>query len=312
MQICIDQRIELITVIQTLCNYWDDLAKRFFNQELFQCKYKENVNLYFNKYKHHETVDLFNKLSNEEIDISAFLTLLLNYTDPSELNKNTNYNNIKYEIFIDSIKNFYKETQFDWFFDNNKVEYDKIINDFGNKEILLNEINFIFEYLSIERKNYEIIISPLVFGNFGISTNIKNYIIISPLGYKDTRYIFNLKESIRVSRHEIAHTVINDLTKKYFDQSKYKNVKTPEKFVNNLYNNLETIINEYIIRSITYSLEKDNNWAKSLLDHEIKNGFEKVEDIKNYILENCTENNKLIKDNKYKELIDYIVSKICE
>ena len=311
MEIIIDQRIELITIIQTLCNYWDNLAKRFFNKELFQCKYKDNINNYFEEYKQNETIDLYNKICNEEMEISAFLTLVLNYSDPPKLSKIANFNENKYEYFMDSIRKFYKETEFDCFFESNKSEYKKIINDFGNKEDTLNELNSIYEYLDINKKNFEIIISPLVFGNFGISIYSKNYIIISPLDYKDNKYIFGSEESIRnIIWHEIGHTVINDLTKKYFDQNNYKNIEIPVKFVNMFYTNLETIINEYIIRSITCLLEKDSNCAKTLLDYEIKKGFNEIENIKNYILENCSENNKLNKSIKYEKLINYVIGKI--
>ena len=51
MEIGIDKRIELMTIIQTICNYWDDLSIKFGNNPLYKCKYKENVKEYFEKYK---------------------------------------------------------------------------------------------------------------------------------------------------------------------------------------------------------------------------------------------------------------------
>jgi len=313
MDLNIDHRIELVTIIQTLCNYWENLSQKYFNKKLFQCKYKENINKYFKKYIKYETIDIYNKLCKEEMDISAFLSLILNYTDPPNLNRIENYNENKYEIFIDSIRKFYKETKFDYFLENNQNEYRKIINNVGNKEDLLKEINSIFEYLDVDKRNYGIIISPLVLGNFGISTYLKNYVIISPFDYKDNNYVFGSKESIKnIIWHEICHTVINDLTKKYFNQNKCKNLDIPEIFLKQLYNNIETIINEYIVRSITNILEKDKNCAKTLLDQEINSGFYELENIKYYIIENCTENNKLNKNNNYEKLINYIIEKISK
>jgi len=311
MEIIIDQRIELITIIQTLCGYWDNLSIRFFKKALFQCKYKDNIKEYFEKYKKNETIDLYNKLCNEEMDISAFLTLVLNYSYPPVLGKNINYKENKYEIFIESIKKYYVETKFDCFFENNQNEYKKIINDFGYD--FYNELDIIFDFLDINSINYKIIISPLVLGNFGINTFTENYVIISPIGYKNDKYIFNSKESNKnIIWHEIAHTVINNLTKKYYDMGKFDKIKIPEIYVNNLYNNWETIINEYIVRAIANIMEKNNDYAKGLLEWEIKNGFNEIKNIKNYILENCIENNKFNKKDKYEKLIEYIINKISK
>jgi hypothetical protein len=308
MEIYIDQRIELITIIQTLCKYWDNLAQNFYNKKLFQCKYKENITQYFEKYQQNKILSLYNNLCNDEQDISAFLTLILNYSQPPELNKVFNHNENKYEYFIENVKKFYAEANINYFFENNKNEYEKILNDFGNKENILKDIGSIFNYFDIDKKIYKIIISPLIIGNFGISIGTDNYILISPLEYKENKYIFGSNESIRnIIWHEISHTVINNLTKKYFNHSKYENVEKSNIKVSNLYNNMETIINEYITRSITYFLEKDKNCAKALLDYEIKSGFNKIEEIKEYIIKNCTKNNKFIKDKKYIGLIDYVI-----
>jgi hypothetical protein len=314
MEIYVDQRIELITIIQTLCNYWDNLAQKYYNKELFQCKYKENIQIYFEKYKQNETIELYKKLSNDKMDISAFLTLILNYSDPPNICKIANNNSNKYEHFINSIKTFYKETNFDNFYKNNRNEYEKLLNDFGKNDVLVNDIGNIFGYLGINNiKKYKVIISSLVFGNFGINNELYNYIIISPYDYKDNKYIFGSKESIaRTIRHEIAHTVINDLTKIYSVQKNYENINIPEIFIKQFYNNIETIINEYIIRAITCLLEKDNNCSKAIMEYEIKCGFTEVENIKNYILEKCTENNKFNKENKYKELLDYVIDNISK
>jgi hypothetical protein len=54
-------------------------------------------------------------------------------------------------------------------------------------------------------------------------------------------------------------------------------------------------------------MAKDEKAAISLLEYETKNGFNKIEKIKNYILEHCTKNNKLLKDDNYIKLINYVM-----
>jgi hypothetical protein len=38
-----------MTVIQTRCGYWDNLAIRLTGNPFYQCKYKENAKEYFGK-----------------------------------------------------------------------------------------------------------------------------------------------------------------------------------------------------------------------------------------------------------------------
>jgi hypothetical protein len=91
MEIIIDQRIELLTIIQTLCGYWDNLAQKYYQKTLFQCKYKDNIKEYFRKYEQHETLVLYKNICNDEQNISAFLQLVLSYSEFPAFNKTADY-----------------------------------------------------------------------------------------------------------------------------------------------------------------------------------------------------------------------------
>jgi hypothetical protein len=80
----LNKKVELMAVIQTIDNYWNNSALKFFNKKLFQCKYKENIEKYFEKYKNHETITLHNKLWNNVQDISTFINFVLCYSSPPE------------------------------------------------------------------------------------------------------------------------------------------------------------------------------------------------------------------------------------
>jgi len=327
MEIIVDKRIELLAVIQTITQYWDNLALKLFNKKLFKCKYKENVDKYFNKFKEHETAKLFCELSNNVQDFSAFINLVLCYSNPPnfdnvaniENNINSlNKQNIPYDQFINGIKHFYEDTNFEYFFKNNKNEYEKLINDYMNKNDLKEYVNIVDNYLGSNTKNNTIAISALLMGNFGIkiltNENItNNYSLISPFDYKENKYIFGSKFSIlELLWHEISHLTINDLTKNYIDQFDISCKIISNDFIKHFYTDIETIVNEYIIRAITIRLLEINYGeitVENLIQDNIQKGFTEIESVKNHISKNCEKDNKFIKEG-YKDLMDCVINKI--
>jgi hypothetical protein len=156
-------------------------------------------------------------------------------------------------------------------------------------------------------------------GNFGIEVKtskneIMQYSIISPYDYIENNYIFGSKNFIKsVLWHETSHLTINNLTKNYIKQFNIDKKQIPEIFISNLYTNIEAIINEYIIRAIVLRLFEINGeleFMENLIKHEIQKGFINIETIKLFMVENCEYNRKLIKSDKYIELMEYVLSKI--
>jgi len=328
MEIIVDKRIELMAVIQTMTHYWDNLSFNFFNKKLFKCKYKDNVDNYFSKYKNHETVKLYGELCSNVQDISAFINLVLCYSNPPDFdniaNVQDNINclirqNIPYENFINRIKRFYEDTNFEYFFENNRNEYEMLLNDYINRNELKEYVNIVDMYLGNNTKNYTVVISALLMGNFGITLltneNITyNYSIISPFDYREIKYVFGPKIFIsELLWHEIGHLTINDMTKSYIDQFNISHKVISNDLTNNLYTNVEAIINEYIIRAITIRLLEINYRERTVEDfikNHILKGFTEIESIKDYISKNCEKNNKFTGEEGYKELMDYVINKI--
>jgi len=328
MEITVDKRIELTAVIQTMNHYWDNLSLKFFNKKLFKCKYRENIENYFKKYKNHETVKLFGELCNNVQDISAFINLSLCYSEPPNsdniANIENNINclakqNIPYEELINKTRRFYDDTNFESFFENNQNEYELLINDYINRNDLKEYVNTVDVYLGSNTVNYTIAVSALLMGCFGIkivtNENItKNYSVISPFDYKENKYIFGSKYSIlELLWHEISHLTINDLTKNYINQFNVSHKTISNDFTKRFYTDIETIVNEYIIRAITIRLLEINYGEKiteNLIKDNIQKGFTEIESIKNYISQNCEKDNKFTREEGYKELINYVINKI--
>jgi hypothetical protein len=326
MEILIDKRIELMTVIQTLCNYWDSLAVKFTGNLLYRCKYKENVEEYFGKYKNHGTIRLYKDVCNDVMDISAFINMALCYSNPPELNSiadcENNFGGINslmfpYQEFVNGTRKFYIDTCFEQFYKNNQNEYTSLVNNYGDKTELSE--NVVFDYLENKIRDYTIIISPLVMGCYGIKVNtnknkLLQYSVISPYDYKENKYIFGTTNLKRVYIwHEISHLTINDLTRAHINRFYIHEKHIPEIFMKHCYPNVETIINEYVIRGITirlFEMAGEERFVESLIGSHIQKGFKEIELVKEYIKENCEENNKFIKDDRYKNLMEYIINKI--
>jgi hypothetical protein len=328
MEIIADKRIELMAVIQTMDHYWDNIALKYSNKKLFNCKYKENVDNYFKKHKNHEAVKLYGKLSNNVQDISAFINLILCYSNPPNLDNIANIENnisglykqnIPYENLINEIKRFYEDTNFEYFFENNQSEYELLINDYINKNDLNEYVNIIDIYLGNNTVNYTIAVSALLMGCFGIKiiTNdniIKNYSVISPFDYKENKYIFGSKFSaLELLWHEMSHLTINELTKKYIKKFNLSGKIISDDFKKHFYIDIETIANEYIVRAITIRLLEINYGEKTvenLIQDNVQKGFTEIKSIKDYISKNCEKDNKFTREEGYNELLDYVINKI--
>jgi len=328
MEIIVDQRIELMAVIQTMVHYWDNLALMYSNKKLFKCKYKENVDKYFEKYINHETIKLYSELSNNVQDISTFTNLVLCYSNPPNLDSIANIENninslfklnIQYENFINGLKRFYKDTDFRYFFESNRNEYEILMNDYMCRNDLNKYVNIINIYLGSITENYTIVISALLMGCFGIkiltNENVTyNYSVISPYDYKENKYIYGSKFFVLdVLWHEIGHLTINYLTKNYINQSNISQKIISNDFVKHFYTDIETIVNEYIVRAITIRLLEINYGEKiveDLIKGNIQKGFTEIGAIKNYISKNCEKDNKFTREEGYRELMDYVINKI--
>ena len=327
MEIVIDKRIELLTVVQTLCGYWDNLALRHASEPLYQCKYKEDIKEYFEKHKNHGIIESYNIFSNDIKDISAPIKMALCYSNPPELKniaqKNednfltTDNSTYPHEEFIPKLRKFYTDANFERFYQKCQNEYIKILNDYGSKTEL--SVDTAFDYLGYKADNYNIIISPLTMGGFGIrvkadSNEVLNYSVISPFDYRENKYDFgSLQFKKEFVWHEIGHLAISDLTRGYLSQFNLTGKQVPEIYLNNFYTSIENITEEYIIRAITIRLVEMNGGLEIMefpMESHVLQGFKNILAIKDYIRKYCEEDNKLAKDNRYKKLLEYVLGKI--
>lgn len=330
MEIIVDKRVELMAVVQTIDRFWDNLWLKLFNKKLYQCKYKENVSNYFGKYRNHETIKLWNESCQTVHNVSNFIRLPLCYSNPPKFhNKASIENNIRnlielnfpYEKLVCGLKQFYNDTDFEHFFHVNKQEYDKILNDYANRNDVQKYVDIIDNYLGVNTNNYTVIISALLTDCYGfkIITNeniTQNYSVICAYDYIDNKYVFGSEYSVQeLLWHEISHLTINDITTCYFDRLKINIKEISKDLVRNYYTNVELIVIEYIVRAISirlFEINREEKFVKNIIQDHIQNGFNEIESVKDYIVKNCEADKILLKNEKYIELMEYVISKIWE
>lgn len=293
-------QVELIAIVQTISKY-----PTIFNFLMAKdsSDYKNDVTSYFEPFKDHPAVHMFDRLSMQPrmLNFSAPSNILL-YTDEYlDLRKD-----IKLDDFvisrsggIDSLKMFLKllgdfacESSFNKFYLNHKEVY---LNIIGNTVKNLGSTDYISElesFYGIKQKSYNIVLVPLYnfvgYGNSLLCLNGKReiYNTMGPERVINSTPFFGDENYLKYFiRHEFSHPFINPLTEKYWDlikgySSSFDSI--PEKARKYVCGDWQECINEFIIRAVTtqiayneaeetgskaYRIEKSNgvNYLDSLL-----------------------------------------------
>jgi len=217
----VDARIELLTVMQVLCDYW------LINRD--SSTYLNSINSYFAKYKEHRLINLIKSMYNKGItaEVPYKVMLSLNYDfKPDSLLISPSYKYIHKNIdtvnlYIDAIQNFVQETKFYDFFNNSIEYYDNIlkqqINEIGN----FDEVTTLEQFYGSRQDNYYIMLVPLDYASYGISVEKKsgedNAYFLSGIGKTKGIGILSKLEFSELFWHEFGHTFVNPVTYKYQD-----------------------------------------------------------------------------------------------
>lgn len=319
INIVVDPRIELLSIVQYLGNY-KNLNDSFINNYSFE--YKEKIDQHFSSFKDHEAVKFFDKISKKGLTFDAPPALMLFMDDNFNLREDvelTDYiirrangrKNIE-KLFI-HLENFCTETDFIDFYNNNIEFYNEIIK--GTLDIINNEKNIIEQledYYGIKQKSYNVVLVSLYGGgSYGPRIQTKDgkfeiYSIIGPyfkdfdgsLSFGSERYFIHLQQ------HEFSHSFINPLTEKNINLANlyselYKPIKSTMKDM--AYSNWETCLNEHIIRALTARFAYLENPDEGIrhLEADKENGFIYIKALFNKLEE--YENNR----DKYPAIEDF-------
>jgi len=282
INISVDPRLELLASVE--------LNSDFYNIVDYETEYKNDMRSYFRKFKNHRAIKMFRQLSKDGIYVDIPPHFMIHLSEVPELK-------VKYKIdeeiislftkdqettalFLEELRNYAAQSNFKEFFINHYDFYQEKIND--AKKILSNHdyVKDIEEYYGFEQNSYNIILSPLFEGNYGLKFPAEDnkFDLFAVIGGSD--FADNSEEVLRyLIWHEFSHSFINPITDKYADtikesESNFELIKDDMKKQG--YDSWRIAINEHIIRAVTIRLTEivyGKDAAEILLDKEKANGF---------------------------------------
>lgn len=291
VNICVDYRIELLSIVEYLAGYNTIMTKLNFS-------YKENVNEYFSTYKEHDVIKMFLELNKIGFTYGTPPNITLYLDEDFKIRQDIDFDDFyinrmggkeNFELFCNLLYKFSKDTNYDDFFKDNIHYYESIIENTIN---ILPDYNFISElhsYYGMKRNNYYIFLVSL-FGPCGFGPKVihKNgdidiYSIVGLLECTTILNFGNVEYFKYMQRHEFSHSFINPLTLKHWDEAKnYVSLYNKTKEIKqNCYGDWEECLNEHIIRAVVIRLSSlaEEGIEDKLVQKELSRGFIYIEDI---------------------------------
>ena len=174
LNIYVDERIELLAVVQYLSNYGERYP---FLVTIEENLYTNKVDEYFKNIKEDDVISKFEELSNEGFNFHIPPQFMLHLSE--NLNIEIPFDNellerssgIKEaENFIRLLNSFSNSCNFKKFFVENQMFYNEIVAKFIKIIDKLDYIKILEEYFGESKKSYNLIPVPLFSqGNFGVN-----------------------------------------------------------------------------------------------------------------------------------------------
>jgi hypothetical protein len=223
VKVIVDERMELLTVIQYLSGY----------PVLTQAdiKYKKEVEEYFRDYRDHPAVVLNKNIYERFFGFDAAPTYMYHFSFPGfrqtagfsendlrtfEFDKHTDTLSLLTNYFRD----FYKQTDFHKFYESHSSFYDSLVKPIEQKIEESNIIAIMEEHYGKKNKEYNVVLVPLLHdGGYGPMVSkgkgIALYAIIGPKYDSKTLPEFDLKSILsEYVIHEFSHSFCNPLIAK--------------------------------------------------------------------------------------------------
>lgn len=218
LHIVVDERVELVTAIQLIC---ESSVITLTNADI---RYVEEVNDHFLKYRDHPAVATFDSIYSRYFNFEMPFQFLLHYGLPdfnvvAPLNANEFDQSRGYDqhadtlaIFARQLHDFYVTSHFHDFFVSHQRFYDSLCTDVASTLEELNIVPHLEKHYGSSFARYHLVLSPLSLdGGFGITVRSNDgpyvYAIIGPAwtskGYPQ------FKKNKTIILHEMSHPFSN-------------------------------------------------------------------------------------------------------
>jgi hypothetical protein len=295
MNVEFDKRLELIYGILYCVN--KDL-----NNNLFPGLFKEELpnycNEFYDMYKSGITEDFIDFIKNYELandwNQPACIALSLdnnyNIIENETLKervilKNDKFNKEKLEKFL---KEFVKNSNYEEFYNNHKVLYENIINEFKksmslsdtkNGDVITNFYGYKLGKMFIKLYNFTT-------GSMGILIGDNQYYIQRVANIGEDEKHFKFKPKFHVMLHEFSHPYIGPLVEKYLSQIDFTNFYNQVKKdgFSDVYTEMipYQIFNEFLVRAISIYLESkfvSKEITEQRIEEQKANGFTNIDEV---------------------------------
>jgi len=225
LSISVDSRIELLAVVQHFTSWaqWGHIKSKTI--------YKDDIDHYFGRFKDHPVITYAESLIRANFAYDAPVQFMLYHSDPPELVQKTPYSeylikraggekNLKQ--FADELRDFARKTDFMKFYKSHKLLYDTLTAEVDLLFEGKNYVQALEDFYGESRNSYNLILSPLFSGNYGITIKTEEeydlYAVIGPCSLRGERTTFaclNYLESITL--HEWSHPFINPLVDQNYE-----------------------------------------------------------------------------------------------
>ncbi len=277
--LCVNPAVECLGVMLVLNNF-------VLNKERSNRLYREKIYKYFEDQKNHRALKLLNRLLQNPYfryngPVEMFLKIFYNESLDHEFCQKFGLEKDDIDAFLLNLQDFMDQSNFDAFFESNHDEYVLQMERFIKNLSVFSPVDYLLHFLKMKAKKLNVL---LMFGvstsNYGIEVAGKPYCCVRP--YKKGRkgqidFSFDMPYITTLLLHEFAHTIINPLTAKY--RTKIEKINK-EKFAlcferNSYGDDIETVVNEHVIRAIECMYVKANfeSTYTSFIANYIDDGF---------------------------------------
>ena len=295
IEIKVDRRTELLGILLLISDYNKDFG--FLIEECGNKEYREKIFNNFNQFKNEKAVQILNQIFEElnfryDAPVSLFLQLNEDFTY-DKLDKypfSTRLKNSQLVLdFLNELPGFAKTINFEEYYISNQNFYEEIVKETNVKIDIESVLNFIENFYKMDISNIKFVINLLPYttnGNFGSNHNNVTYSNLGLKKFQNKELTFITDKDLgTLALHEFSHSLINPLTSKYSTIEGKAFADNWDLMSKKAYGNVETIINEHIIRALEIfylkniiKTDESIDLANQRLEREINGGFKHIND----------------------------------